>query len=207
MRPRDSDRHCRRLHSQRTDGADRFRHERVVLRAMDVRGGVTGRQSPRHRCHRRADPGWTDRRGDGSMGFGGNSRTRDPRSDGAGALQPEPHPRARHVLEAAFGGNRDWNGRAFRRGRSDHRHRRRARIRARPVGPRDAARTKNPSGGRRRGRHGGNVRHAGFGGAARRRIAALRIPAAVRHSGGARERPPRPPPSASGLATPARSSR
>ena len=76
---------------------------------------------------------------------------RDARGDGAGALQPEPHPGAADPAEAPLGGNRHRDRRALRRRGHDHRHGGRARLARGPARPRDRGRAQDAA-RRRRGR-------------------------------------------------------
>ena len=79
------------------------------------------------------------------------------------------------VAKPVSAADRDRHRRAVRRRRSDHRHRRRARLADRPGDPRLAVGAQDPARGRRRRRHGRDVRRAARGGRARDRAAALRV--------------------------------
>ena len=69
-------------------------------------------------------------------------------------------PGARADSQAALRGDRDRHRRTVRRRGTDHRDRRRARLARRPVHSRHDRRAEDPARRRRRGRHGGDVRHA-----------------------------------------------
>ena len=127
-------------------------------------------------------------RRDGALRIGGDPRARDPRGDGAGALQREPHPRAAHVPEAAVGRDCHRHRRPVRRRGADHRNRRRARFARRAASARLGRRAKDAA--RRRGGRGnvGHVRGAGQRGAPGRRAPALRVPRSLARAGRARER-------------------
>ena len=111
--------------------------------------------------------------------------------------QREPHPAAHDVPQAAVGGDRDRHRRPVRRRGADHRHRRRARLARSASSLHDhRRRAQDAARRRRRGGHGGDVRQPGLRGAARGRAAAVRVPPALAHPGGARDAP-RPPACAS----------
>ena len=100
---------------------------------------------------------------------------RHPRSDGVDPHPPEPHrPPSRDRKTVVCRGG-DWDRRTIRRGRSDHRHRRRVRIAHRTSDPRDAFGTQDPPRVWCRRGHVGDVRHAARRGRARDRAAALRV--------------------------------
>ncbi len=152
----------------------------LVDRRSRRRRGTTWARlvDPRPRRRRR------DRRAHGALRLARHPRPRHPRGDGAGAHQREPHPGARHVPEAAVGGDRDRHRRAVRRRRADHRHRRRARLARRPAGCATSAEERKTllAAGAAAGMA------ATFGSpvsrrAARRRAAALRVSAALAHPG------------------------
>ncbi|CTP88255.1 hypothetical protein XTPLMG730_2078 [Xanthomonas translucens pv. phlei] len=113
--------------------ADRAGHQPRLLRPLEYRIRQSGRASAGRLGNPAAGRRRSGRRRDGTLGIARDPRPRHSRSDGTGAAQREPHSAADDLAQAGVLGGGDRYRWTVRRGRTDHRHRRRARLAARAA--------------------------------------------------------------------------
>ncbi len=129
---------------------DRRPHQRVAVRDLRVGSPLDERSRPvtedRDRRRRRRPRGGADRQVEP-----GHQGTRHPRGDGVGSGAAEQGGAAHRHRQTHLGGDRHRDRRPVRRRGPHHRHRRIARLAARPGGPRcrlRSARSCSPAGRR-----------------------------------------------------------
>ncbi len=158
--------------------AHRAVYELVLFRPLEYAIRVASTESPGSLGCAGARRRRNGHRPDGALRLGSHPRARHPGGDRIDPDQRQPRGAEAGHPEAALVGDLHRIGRTVWRRRSDHHDRRRVRIDDRAIFPFDQRGAQDAAGGRRRGRHVGDVQRADCGAPARRGTAAVRMEAA-----------------------------